>query len=186
MHKKFLIKNTRKYGKGVFAARDILKKEVIHVFTGETVSVHDIVDRVNTGHENIDDPLQVGKKTYIDLDDISRSFNHSCNPNAALRKRSELFALRDILKGEEITFDYSLTIAPTEWQMRCSCNAVNCRRILGDVLSIPKTIRARYAKIGAMQYYMKRILQDIEQVGTYRMPSYEVESLKKLKSASNN
>lgn len=44
---------------------------------------------------------------------FGRFINHSCNPNAATQKwwvRGELrvgiFALRDIKKGEEITFDY--------------------------------------------------------------------------------
>lgn len=162
-----------------------MRGEIIHVFGGETVSARDLVARVNSSNENIDDPLQVGKRTYIDLDEVSRAFNHSCDPNAALRKRSELFAIKDIPKGVEVTFDYSLTIAPTKWSMRCACGSERCRKMLGDVLSIPKRDRARYRQLGALQTYMRRLLDAIERDGTYRMPSYEIMALKSLKTTSN-
>ncbi len=185
MRRLFAIRETGKYGKGAFAVRKITKGEVIHAFNGETLDYRDLVERVNSGKENIDDPLQVGKRTYIDLDRVSRTFNHSCEPNAAFRKRSELFAIRDILNDEEITFDYSLTIAPTTWHMRCTCGAAHCRGLLGDVLSIPAVARARYRRLGAVQDYMKRLLDSIERDGTYRMPQYEITSLKSLSRTSN-
>jgi len=185
MRRTFFTGNTRKYGKGIFAARSIPEGEVIHVFRGKVLDVRELVDRVNSGQEGIDDPLQVGKRTYLDLDELSRTFNHSCAPNAALRKRSELFALRDIRKGEEITYDYSATIAPTEWRMRCACGTKDCRKVLGDVLSIPKTQRARYRKLGALQNYMKKLLNEIERSGSYCIPAYETRSLKTLARTSN-
>jgi hypothetical protein len=175
------VRNTRKYGKGVFAEADIAKGRVIHILGGDTMTSHDLVQRVNSGQERIDDPLQVGRRTYIDLDDFSRSFNHSCNPNAGIRKRSELFALRDIRKGEEITYDYSATIAPTVWQMECKCGAKNCRKTLGDVRNIPKRQLQKYQKAGAWQTYMKAVLAELN-AGRYRMPKYELAALEKLKS----
>lgn len=185
MRRLFSVRDTKKYGKGVFAERDIIRGEVIHVLNGETLSMRDLVARVNSGNENIDDPLQVGKRTYIDLDSISRTFNHSCDPNAALRKRSELFAIKEILKGEEITFDYSSTIAPTEWRMKCGCGSAHCRGVLGDVLSIPKKDRTKYQKIGAFQTYMRKLLKMIERDGTYHIPTYELKALHALRTTSN-
>jgi len=181
----FVVKNTGKYRKGVFAKTNIKSGEKIHLFRGETISVKDFVERINSNKENIDDPLQVGKRTYLDLDTISRTFNHSCNPNAALRKRSELFAIKDISKGTEITYDYSLTVAPTEWGMKCKCGSKHCRGTLGDVLSIPKKRLNIYRKIGALQDYMKRLLGEIERVGHYEMPKYELFLLDKVKNTSN-
>lgn len=185
MRRKFNIRDTGKYGKGAFAARDIAKGEVIHLFEGKTVDVRELVERVNSGKENIDDPLQVGKRTYLDLDEVSRTFNHSCDPNAALRKRSELFAIMDIPKDKEITYDYSATIAPTEWKMQCKCGAKNCRKMLGDVLSIPKATRTKYRELGALQSYMKKLLDEVNRRGTYRMPMYETVALKSLTKTSN-
>src|ERR1019366_2835844 len=106
-HTHLELRHTGKFGKGVFTGGNIEKGSVIHMCSGDTVALNELVQRVNSGKERIDDPLQVGMRTYIDLDDFSRSFNHSCSPNSGVRKRSELFALRAIRKGEEITYDYS-------------------------------------------------------------------------------
>src|ERR1035437_1014607 len=108
MKNKFLIKDTHKYGKGVFANRDIKKGEIIHILRGERLDINDIVERITSGKENLDDPFQMGRRTYFDLDKLSRTFNHSCDPNTGIRKKSEMFALRDIKKGEQLTYDYSL------------------------------------------------------------------------------
>ncbi len=172
--KKLIVKNTKKYGKGVFAGRFIKRGEVIYLLSGERFTAKDFVAKIKSGKEYIDDPLQIGKRTYLDLDSLSRTFNHSCNPNSSLRKASELFAIRDINKGEEITYDYSLTIAPTKWNMKCVCGSENCRGVLGDVLSIPKKQLNYYKKANAMQSYMKLLLKKIEETGHYEMPKYEL------------
>ena len=179
--KKLVIKSTKKYGSGVFAAKEIKKGEIIHVLSGEKMNPDEFAKRVNSKREFIDDPFQIGKRTYIDLDKLSRTFNHNCDPNAGIRKNSELFALRDIKKDEEVTYDYSTTIAHTRWHMKCKCGSKNCRRILGDVLSIPKRQLNKYKKLGALQKYMKPLLKEVE-AGHYIMPKYELLLLEKLES----
>jgi len=181
---KLTIKDTGKYGKGVFAAKEIKKGEVIHIFDGRKLDVTDVVKRINSGKESIDDPLQIGRRTYIDLDDFSRLFNHSCDPNAGVRKTSELFALRDVKKEEQISFDYSSTIAPTAWKMKCKCGLDNCRGVVGDILSLPKKRREEYRKLGALQRYMRSLLKEIDG-GSYKIPKYEVLALEKLNSNRN-
>jgi uncharacterized protein len=178
-NKKLITKDTGKYGKGVFAREDIKKGEILHVLNGKKLDLNDVVDKVLSGKEAEDDPLQTGRRTYIDLDEFSRTFNHSCNPNGGIRKISELFALRDIKSGEQITYDYSLTIAPTIWKMKCKCGSKNCRKVLGDVLSVPPKRRAEYKKVGAFQNYMKSLLKEIEN-GKHKMPQYEKLALEKL------
>ena len=177
--KKLVIKSTKKYGNGVFAVEEIKKGEVIHTLSGDRMDSVEMANRVTSKKEYVDDPLQVGKRTYIDLNEVSRTFNHNCDPNAGLRKRSELFALRDIKRGDEITFDYSTTIAPTRWRMKCKCGSENCRKILGDVLSIPKKQLKKYKELGALQRYMKPLLKEVE-AGRYIMPKYEIILLDRL------
>ena len=87
--------------------------------------------------------------------------------------------IKSTKKGEEITYDYSATIAPTRWRMKCKCGLKNCRRILGDVLSIPKRQLNKYKKLGALQKYVKPLLKEVE-VGGYVMPKYEVPALQRL------
>jgi len=137
LNPKLEVRDTKKYGKGIFAGENIKRSQLIYVLNGEKISLEELVRRVTDGNEKIDDPLQIGRKTYIDLDRLSRSLNHSCNPNAGLKKKSALISLRNIKKGEEITYDYSATIAPTLWSMKCKCSSKNCRKVLGDVLTAP-------------------------------------------------
>ena len=180
-HKKLIIKDTGIYGNGVFASEDIKKGEIIHILSGTRMTLGELIKKVTSGKEFIDDPFQIGRMTYLDLDSLSRSFNHSCDPCGGIRKVSELFALRDIKEGEEITYDYSLTIAPTEWGMKCACNTKKCRKNLGDVLSVPESRLLEYEKMGALQNYMKFLLKDIKSFG-YKMPTYEKNALEKLAS----
>lgn len=182
---KFTIQNTKKYGRGIFASKDINRGEVIHILQGEKLDVMDFVNHINTGCGHPNDPLQVGRRTYLALDIPSLIFNHSCDPNAGIRKRSELFALRDIAKGQEITYDYSATIAPTEWLMKCQCGSQHCRGTIGDITSLPKRQLAKYKKLGAIQRYMKSVLKEIE-ADTYQIPKYEIQALEQLGSNKFN
>lgn len=181
---KLVVKETGKYGKGVFAGEDIKKGQKIYILSGPTMTTKKFAEMVNSGNENIDDPLQVGKRTYIDLDKISRTFNHSCNPTTGIRKRSEMFALREIKKGEELTYDYSSVVAPTEFRMKCYCGAKDCRKIVGDIRSIPNKKIFFYKNEGALQKYMKLVAKQLEN-STYRIPKYELELLKALKKTDN-
>lgn len=176
---KLTVKDTGKYGKGVFAGEDIKKGTVLHVLDGKRMDVTDVVAQINSKKENIDDPFQIGKRTYIDLDEFSRTFNHSCEPTGGIRKNSELFAIRDIKKGEEITYDYSMTIAPTDWKMKCICGSKKCRHVLGDVSTVPRAQVEEYRKVGAIQRYMKAILKELKD-GVYKVPKYELAALEKL------
>lgn len=180
LNKKLFVKDTGKYGRGFFAFEDIKRGEIVHVMNGKRLILSQVVNNILSGRENEDDPLQIGRRTYIDLDDFSRTFNHSCEPNLGLRKRCELFALRDIKRNEELTYDYSLTIAPTNWEMKCKCGSAKCRRVLGDVLSIPWTRLHEYKELGSIQTYMRKLLKEIKARGGYQMPRYEVLALERL------
>lgn len=181
---KLEIRDTKKYGKGVFAKENIKKGTIVHILSGPTMTTKRFAEMVNSGKENIDDPLQVGKRTYINLDRLSDSFNHSCDPNTGIRKRSEMFALKNILKDEQITFDYSSTIAPTEFRMRCRCGSSKCKGVIGDIRSIEKRQLIYYKESGALQRYMKRVVKLLED-HAYKIPKYEIDLLKTLKKTDN-
>ncbi len=182
--KRLEIRDTKKYGRGVYAKENIDKGSVVYVLSGPTMTPTDFAKMVNSDKEDIDDPLQVGKRTYINLDKVSDTFNHSCDPNTGLRKRSEMIAIKDIKKGEEVTFDYSSTIAPTEWKMKCGCGSKDCRKILSDVRSVPRKKIEYYKQNGVIQRYMKLVLAEVY-AGKYRIPKYELELLKNLKKTDN-
>jgi SET domain-containing protein len=59
-----------------------------------------------------------------------RFMNHSCDPNCWWADDDTIVARRDILPGEEITYDYAMTEVNIEWQMICRCGATNCRGLI--------------------------------------------------------
>lgn len=166
MGAKFKIQDTGKYGLGVFAGEDIKKGETIKVFDGEVIDFAETEERIKEGDENRTDTLQVGLELDMDLNEESRSFNHSCDPNAGFRGISELIAMRDIKKGEEITYDYSATVGPNVpdslWEMPCTCGTDNCRKVIGNVLTIPKEQLNKYREAGTLQDYILKELDIIE------------------------
>lgn len=183
LQKTLEIRNTKKYGNGVYALCDIQKGHRLHTMSGKTTTIKKIADKITKGGEEPNDPFQVGRMTYIDLDEFSRTFNHSCNPNLGIRKRSELFALRDIKAGEQLTYDYSMTVAPTPWEMSCACGSNRCRKVIGHVGTIPKSVVDGYLIQGAIQTYMRPVLK-LVRAKKYVIPRYEILAMERIKLAT--
>lgn len=60
-------------------------------------------------------------------------FNHSCNPNAGITGHAGLVAMRNIMPGEEISFDYAMSDGTPYDEFTCGCGAQNCRgRVTGN------------------------------------------------------
>jgi hypothetical protein len=145
-------------GRGVFAEDDIRQGELIHRMGGRRVSLLRCIAEIATGHIRIDDPLSVRKYEYLVLDEFSILFNHCCQANAGLASEVDMVALRDIPRGEEITFDYSMTVRPSLytafWKMPCNCQAPLCRKEIGDVRSVPAQHLQKYLDAGALQDFI--------------------------------
>lgn len=142
-------------GHGVFAKRALKQGEQIAMLTGQRKSLPDVFKMIKNRVLQDDDPLQIDMGQYMLLDPESRAFNHSCKPNAGIKGKSELFALRDIPPGEEITYDYSTTggvnITPDRWTMHgCNCGSEHCRHDIGNVLTIPPNTLEQYLQAGAL------------------------------------
>ena len=96
----FVIKKTKQKGHGVFTLTPFKAGQLVHKLTGDRLRANQIDVRIEAGLETTDDPLQISRQLYIDLDELSRTFNHSCDPNCGIRQESKLFALLDIKTGE--------------------------------------------------------------------------------------
>ncbi len=152
-----LVKESPIKGKGIFTTRDIAKGEIITTFVGEVMNQEEAWRRIDHGIERNDDPLQIGDRMYLDLHQPFVYFNHSCTPNALLCETANLIALRDISTGEEIVFDYSTTVGKdSDWEMKCLCGAKNCRKVLGNVGTIPKDVLVEYRRLGGLQTFIRR------------------------------
>jgi carboxylesterase len=139
---------------GVFAGREFKSGETLHRMSGPTISRLQCASRIFSRRLSGSDLLQVRANRYLRLDALSRRFNHSCSPNAALRASNELVALVDIPKGAEVTFDYAITRVPAIWspfpKVKCTCAASNCRGTIGDLSSVPKEDLRRHHAAGAL------------------------------------
>ncbi len=137
---KYEFKQSR-IGLGAFATEEIASGETIMFFTGEIMNTKDLLRQLGSGGFRRDDPLQIEEDLYILVDKNSLYFNHSCDPPAAVRGYNELFAMRAIQVGEELTFDYSTVVGfsafNSNWSMNCECGSSKCRKTIRSIQSIP-------------------------------------------------
>ena len=115
-------------GHGAFAGEPIPARRKIGEIRGEPLTVKEARRRAKSQRRIM--MVEVSARTAIDASQSTHALrftNHSCRPNAVLRitqGRVELYALRDLTAGEEITVDYGET--HHEGRLRCRCGAPGC------------------------------------------------------------
>lgn len=129
------------HGRGVFSLKKIRKGERIIEYTGERVT-HREADR---RYPDDDSPhtmiFIIDKRIVIDATrrgNSARWINHSCRPNCESiddDKRIYIEAMRDIRKGEELSYDYNLVLEErhtpaAKKENLCLCGAKRCRGTL--------------------------------------------------------
>ena len=88
--------------------------------------------------------IGIGKDRWIDPAEPFVYLNHSCEPNLSVRGKREMIALRDIAAGEELTFDYSITVDELPWTMDCLCATPSCRKVVRAIQFLPPDMVASY------------------------------------------
>ena len=139
---KITVRNSRIHGRGVYAARRLLKGERIAEYKGELIS-WDEADR--RPPSDPDDPHHTFFFSLANGEQVldgnvggnqSRYINHSCDPNCETEETDDgriyIVALRDIKRGEEVVYDYCLIIderitPKLKKQYQCLCGADDCR-----------------------------------------------------------
>lgn len=138
MHKSILspkteIREISLNGRGTFAKEDIKKGEVIYIRGGELMKMEEAYNyrpgECPDGIWPITDEYWLGARTEEEFKFQKVYVNHSCNPNCGLCGEITCVAMRDIKKGEEITQDYGL-LDNSDYTMKCTCGATNCRKII--------------------------------------------------------
>lgn len=138
-HKDLFIVGPHPYGRGLFAARNIEPGETVLRFRGQLI---DFQRSVNPRFERY--CVQVGPDRYTLTWAPERFINHSCDPNLGFSDERTLSAIRPIREGEELTFDYSTSMAENSWTMECGCGTIRCRKLIGDFVDLPADLRVRY------------------------------------------
>ncbi len=144
--KKFYIGKSSIAGKGIFSSEDIKKEEKILTLTCKTVRW-----KIRTAKESqrFANWIGLGNHRWLNTNPTDfRYLNHSCEPNAAIIEKKTLIALKDIRKGDEIYFDYSMTDDDIYWKMECKCGTKSCRGVIFPIFNVPKEVfKAHYPNI---------------------------------------
>ena len=116
------------HGTGGFAKTDIAAGTWVVEYGGEIISKGESLRRCEAGNEfifSLDDEW--------DLDgsvpgNPARFLNHSCEPNCETERIEEriwIIAIRNILAGEELTFNYGYSLEDYR-EHHCGCGAAGC------------------------------------------------------------
>lgn len=139
MNPKLEVREAGKYGKGekgMFAKRDIKKGEMLAVFGGYVMTL----DKERKLSEKYRDTgTQISENLIIATGEKKEDtdyFNHSCDPNSGFNGQIFLVAIRDIKRGEEMTFDYAMVLygnSPKKsYIMKCLCGSKKCRKTITE------------------------------------------------------
>lgn len=146
MSRRIVARRSPIHGNGVFAAVDIAAGTTLIEYRG-TLRTHAQADKrypgnADTGHTFL---FTLNDRYVLDANEggnIARWINHSCDPNCqssleedaggnARKDRVMIEALRDIRAGEELCYDYGITLAERHtprlkaiWA--CRCGAPRC------------------------------------------------------------
>ena len=117
---------------GLSAATNIKKGQKIIQYKGKKVSLNKV--ETNSKYDNEKEIYLFNLNKRYDLDgdfkyNTARLINHSCNPNCEVledNKKLWIFAIRDIKKNEELTYDYGFSFDKDYKQYVCKCGSKNC------------------------------------------------------------
>ena len=128
----YKVKKSKIDKNGLYANRNIKSGTRIIEYKGKIISVKQ--------SEN-DPKFDNNKAIYLfnlnkryDLDgaynfNIARLINHSCNPNCEVFGKGLkvwVYAMKNIKKGEELSYDYGFSFDENFRQFPCNCRSKNC------------------------------------------------------------
>lgn len=162
MNEKLEVRDTLKKGKGVFAKSEIPAGERLAIFGGVILTLE---EESLLPKKFQDTGLQIAENFVITTKDKKEDtdcFNHSCEPNAGFNGQLFLVAMKDIVSGDEIVFDYAMVLyngnEDVPYALDCECGSPACRGVITtNDWTIPE-LRSRYA--GYFQDYLERKIHE--------------------------
>jgi hypothetical protein len=121
-------------GRGLFACSRIRKGEIVaikggHVYDARTLAK--VKGHVAVSYIQIADRFFIGALTAAEVARNKIFINHSCEPNLGIRGQIMYIALRDIMAGEELTYDWAMEANSSD-RTRCRCGTRRCDACLLD------------------------------------------------------
>lgn len=136
----YKVRRSKVHGNGVFAAQDIPKGTKVIEYVGRKVTKKQAEDIAEAQYKRGESKKTSEGHVYLfelnsryDIDgnvswNPARFINHSCDPNCeteVTRGHIWIVAIKDIKKGEELSYDYGYDLADA-LEHPCKCGAANC------------------------------------------------------------
>ena len=130
--KLYKVKKSNIDNRGLYAAKNIKAGMKIIYYKGKIITKKE-TER-NPKYDNDKAIYLFNLNSRYDLDgdfsyNTARLINHSCNPNCEVAGKGLklwIFALRDIKKGEELSYDYGFGFDENYKDFICKCRSNNC------------------------------------------------------------
>jgi len=214
---KIKVFDTQSHGWGVKAnvcmKSDDLMIEYVGEIVSEKVSEQRMIDAERAGSRHVY-MMQLANDCVVDASkcgNASRFINHSCEPNCELQRwrvgdeiRIGIFAIHDIQKNEELTYDYQLSAVQS---FECRCGSNKCRGTLKHVsladvqmeekeqvkkqeedmlLNIEHEFQKNQKLTSKQKSLLVKYLKERDQKRTLHEQEHEQESLKRLNLTGKN
>lgn len=150
-------------GAGLFAIEEIKKGEIVAIKGGHVMGLkqrREVENEIEDSYIQIDHDYWIGALTNSEVQGNKMFINHSCEPNVGIIGQISFVAMRDIRKGEELTYDWAMEMDDGEgtWRFECKCNRPSCRKTLTSEDWKNKELHERYG-----DYFSAYILTKIRQ-----------------------
>ncbi len=120
---------------GLFATRKIKKGEITSISAGMVLPLREVKKSKYYTHYGYFLEKGFFLVPFTKELDSNWFMNHSCNPNTGGTEALTNYALRDIKKGEEITYDYTKDYTGYKdykpfRKFKCKCGSKNCKKVI--------------------------------------------------------
>jgi SET domain-containing protein len=124
-----VVRRSAIHAEGCFTTAPIKHGTRVVEYTGPRLTI----DEADTLYDNHSRTYLFGLSDgeyVIDGDGVAAFINHSCEPNCEAHEvngRVHIISIRDIVAGEELTYDYNLYDGELDDPSPCSCSSKRCR-----------------------------------------------------------
>ena len=132
MKKLYKIKKSNIDNRGLYAATNIKKNTKIIEYKGKIITVKETETNPKFDNDKAIYLFNLNKKYDLDGDfkyNTARLINHSCDPNCevdGVGLKLWIYAIKDIKKNEELTYDYGFSFDKDYRDFPCRCGAKKC------------------------------------------------------------
>jgi|TARA_B100000929_G_scaffold57011_1_gene42664 hypothetical protein len=130
--KLYKVKKSNIDKKGLYASKNIKSEVKIIDYIGKIITKKEA--QKNSKFDNKKDIYLFNINEKYDLDgdfkwNAARLINHSCSPNCEVEGKGLklwIASIKEIKKGEELTYDYGFSYDADYKQFPCKCGSMNC------------------------------------------------------------